>query len=293
MRYRVFVPITLVLCTGLFGAATPARAQAWIEEPGSGYLQPSYRRISGDAFYDGDGEAQDLPSTYTQQTLSLYGQFGILPRWLQLTVSGELYRHNELEDQGATFGLGDLRVGLWTGLLQGAHNLSFGLWLGIPSGDDSPQGPEGDLEGQGIARSLPTGDGETDVTPTLAYGTAFGGGGWPLLHYVSASVGYQVRSQGLQSALEYGLSFGTSAPYPVVERIWLVFALNGRESLGGSSTSGSFAGLGDGVSYTGLAVGLDVSIWNGLGVTARLEIAVRATNVISGGPLSVGLFWDF
>jgi hypothetical protein len=285
----------LLLALALAVALGPrtAQAQAWISEPGSGYLQLGYRRIAGDAFYDASGESQALPSTYTQQTLSAYAEVGVVPRWLQLSVQGELYRHNSLADQGATHGLGDLRVGAWTGLLQGRHNLAFGVLVGLPTGDERPSaGPGADLIAEGIARSLPTGDGEVDVTPTVAYGLSFGGDSWPLEHYLSATLGYQVRSEGIEDGLEYGATFGLRAPYAVIERVWWVLGVAGREALGESGTA-SFSGLGAGVSYTGFFFGLDVAIWEGLGLTARLEGALRASNVIAGGPLSLGLFWDF
>lgn len=287
-------PIAALLLALAAGAgAGTAQAQAWISEPGSGYLQLGYRRISGDAFYDSAGESQALPSTYTQQTLSAYAEVGVVERWLQLSVQGELYRHNALSEQGATHGLGDLRAGAWTGLVQGRHNLALGVLVGLPTGDERPSaGPGADLIAEGIARSLPTGDGEVDVTPTLAYGLSFGGGAWPLEHYLSATLGYQVRSEGIEDGLEYGLTFGLRAPYPIIERIWWVLGVAGREALGEPGTA-SFSGLGAGVSYTGFSFGVDVAIWQGLGLTARVEGALRATNVISGGPLAVGLFWDF
>lgn len=284
----------LLLATVITLSSVPstALAQAWIAAPGDGYVELSFRQISGGAFYDDEGESRDLASTYTQRSVGLYAQAGIIERWLQLTAEGELYRVNELEDQGRTAGLGDIRLGAWTGLLQGDHNLSLGLQLGVPTGDPNPGEGIEDNDARNIANVLPTGDGNLDITPSLAYGLGFGGDWWPLYHYLSASAGYVLRTDGAADAFEYRTELGIMAPYPVIRRVWFVFALSGLEPIGEPRDAG-FAGLGDGVTYTGIAFGANVSIWRGLGVLFRLESAVRAQNIIAAGPLKVGLFWDF
>lgn len=285
---------TAPLLIGLLVALLPAQAfaQAWIDSPGDGYVELSFRQISGDAFYDDEGETRDLASTYTQRTVGIYGQAGVVERWLQLTAQGELYRLNELEDQGRTEGLGDLRLGAWTGLLQGAHNLSLGLQVGLPTGDANPGEGIEDNDARNIAAVLPTGDGNLDVTPTLAYGIGFGGGAWPLQHYLSTSVGYMLRTEGAADSLEYRAELGINAPYPIIERVWFVVSLSGLEPLGDPKERG-FAGLGDGVTYTGTSLGANIDIWHGLGVMFRLEAAFRARNIIAAPPFKAGLYWNF
>ncbi len=286
-RFHAFIAFSLVILVPAL-----ASAQAWIAAPGDGYAELSYRQISGSAFYNDEGESQTLPSEFTQQTVGLYAQAGIVDRWLQLSLQGELYRRNELAEQGATAGLGDLRLGAWTGLLQGQHNLSLGLLFGLPTGDDNPGEGIDDPEQRIIASSLPTGDGNFDITPTVAYGLGFGGGFWPLHHYFTASVGYMLRTGDAGDSVEWRAELGAQAPYPVIRNVWFVLSLSGLDPVG-NTTTGGFSGLGDGVTYTGIAFGANIAIWRGLGLLFRLETAVRAANIISGGPLKVGLYWDF
>lgn len=283
-----------VAIAAFFALSLPslALAQAWIPSPGDGYLELSYRQISGSSFYDDDGETRELASTYTQQAVGLYGEFGVIERWLQITAQGELFRRNELEDQGATSGLGDLRLGAWTGLLQGGHNLSLGLQFGLPTGDDDPGEGIDDPNQRIIASTLPTGDGNFDLTPTLAYGTSFGGGSWPLRHYFTAVVGYLLRTGDAGDSLEWRAELGIQAPYPVVERAWFVVALIGLKPLSDTSGAG-FTGVGDAVTFTSFSVGLNVAVWRGLGVMFRFEGAPRARNIIAAPPIKFGLFWDF
>jgi hypothetical protein len=269
-----------------------AAAQAWISAPGNGYAEVSFRQISGNAFFDDTGSTRDLPTEFTQQSVGLYAEAGVVERWLQLTAQGELYRRNELALQGATAGLGDIRLGAWSGLLQGEHNLSLGLLVGLPTGDFDPGEGLEDPEQRIIASSLPTGDGNLDVTPTLVYGLGFGGGAWPLRHYFTASLGYMFRTEGLGDSLEWRAELGLQAPYGFLRRAWFVVMVTGLDPVTDTQQMG-FSGLADGITYTGLAVGMNIRIWRGLGAMVRAETAVRAANVIAGGPVQAGLFWSF
>ena len=97
MRHALVLAVLLIL-----SIPSVAWAQAWIPAPGDGYAELAYRQISGSSFYDDDGEVRELASTYTQQALGLYAEVGVVERWLQLTAQGELYRRNELENQGGS-----------------------------------------------------------------------------------------------------------------------------------------------------------------------------------------------
>ncbi|MEL6179046.1 MAG: hypothetical protein AAFS10_08835, partial [Myxococcota bacterium] len=115
MNRHVWTTMAAVMVLGLM--AEEASAQAWIREPGSGFVDISYRTVSGDTFFDANGNSRELASTFNQTTVNLYGELGVVERWLQVSVSGELFRRNALEEQGATPGLGDFRLGCWAGIL--------------------------------------------------------------------------------------------------------------------------------------------------------------------------------
>lgn len=284
--------VGLVAFVFTLGMSVEASAQAWIAGPGSGYAELGVRTISGDQFFNSEGEVQDIASAYSQTSVNFYGQVGVVERWLQLTASGELFRRNELEDQGATSGLGDLIVGAWTGLLQGDYNLALGVEVGLPTGDADPGEGIEDPQARIIASSLPTGDGEVDVAPMLAFGFGFGGESWPLVHYVTASAGYHIRTQGFQNGLKYGFELGSRLPVSFMNRVWLATSLSGLEPLGEPSGTG-FTGLGSGVTYTAFGVSLSVDIWRGFGLRAGFESAFRAKKIIAAAPLNAAIYGSF
>lgn len=272
-------------------STSQADAQAWIHPAGEGYVEVGARHLSGQAFYNSSGESLPIASRYSQNTLTTYGEIGVIDRWLQLNVGGELYRRSALADQGATRGIGDLSLGAFTGLIQGTANLSVGVTLGVPTGDADPTSGLGDPQADIIAASLPTGSGAYSLTPTLAFGVGFGGGWWPLNHYFTASAGY-LAWFGFADSATYSAEFGTSVRAPFADRFTLRLALRGLEPLTDVAIA-SFSGVGEGVTHTSWRLGLAVRIWKGVGAHAGVESAFRAKNIISAMPVSAGLHWSF
>ena len=270
-----------------------AGAQAWTRDVGSGYVDLTVSGLSGNAVYDLDFEAQELPSTYSQIILSLYGELGLIDRWLTVAFQSELLRRSQLSEQGATLGIGDTKVGLFSGLLTDPIRLTLGVYFGFPTGDSAPSaGGDADAQAHEIARSLPTGDGEWDVEPRLLFGASFGGESWPLQHYLTAWIGYAVRTSGFSDSINYWLELGTKFPVVVLDRIWWWVRLNGVESFGGGAAPAA-PGLGDGVTYTTLALGFHAQLYGGFGVLFGVDLAFRARNIISAIPIRGGLFYQF
>lgn len=281
-----------VAMTSVFGLATPsASAQAWIRDPGEGYVNLSLSRLSGDEIFTQDGERRDIVDTYSQTIIGLYAELGVIDRWLMLTFNGELFRRNELDNQGATQGLGDLQIGAWSGLIEGPIRLTVGIVLGIPTGDDDPSSGIDD-ESDLTAASLPTGDGEVDITPTVAVGYAFGGQSWPLRHFVTARVGYWLRTRGFVDAITYQVEFGTQVPVTFLDRFWFILRVRGVEAFS-EPDQGGFAGLGDGVTYTSPSAEVFGRIWGGLGASVGIDTAVRARSIIAAAPFRFTLSYEF
>jgi hypothetical protein len=225
---------------------------------------------------------------------------GILDRWLTATLEGEIFRRNEMQDLAATQGFGDIRVGLWSGLLVAPFRLSAGVKLGLPTGDPAPEAGEGaDDDAQTAAAVLPTGDGEYDFEPGLRLGYGFGGKGraWPLEHYVTAGLGYWVRTGGISDAVTYSAELGTKVPVFILDRFWWVVRMTGIESFASAddiaSGSGNLGGLGNGVTYTSVGAEVSVAIWGGLSASLAYETAFRARRIISGAPLRFALAWEY
>jgi len=308
-------------------AVTPASAGPWTRDRGSFYVQASYSRlVARDLFLSSfDLEknpdypaAQDnkfrfcpppepgqLDCSYIQQTLNFYGEFGVVSRWLTLTLDATLLRDNLLENLGRTRGIGDWSIGAWTGLLVDPVHLALGFTVGLPFGDSRPSaGKDADPVKSSTAASLPTGDGEFDFDTRLSLGHSVGGKRyWPLMHYFIAEAGYWLRTgryedfsghnRRYSDAFVYRAEIGTQLPWKVLNRFWFVFRLVGVESFADDERAAQGAtGLGNGVTYTVVGAAASVKIWKGLGLLGSYERAVRGRSLAVGDFFRVGLTFE-
>ena len=286
-------PIAALTLAVVLLPAGSAGAQAWTRDQGSTYLSLNHRLISADDYYAPNGEKTPLARTFTQHSLSFYGEVGVIDRWLTLSLQGELFRKNILDEAGATSGLGDLRVGAFTGLVTDPLRLSVGVLVGIPTGDDEPSaGADADGFARATAALLPTGDGEVDTAFVVALGRSFGGGGYPFWHYATANVGYWLRGEEITDAITWGLEFGTSPAAPGWDRLSLALRLLGVEPLETSEMGVRFSGLGDGVSYTSVGAELSVRTVDALRVGLGYETAIAATSLPAAAAFKFLLSWE-
>ena len=262
-------------------APAAAEAQAWIRDPGRFYVNVSYRYLPANQFFGADGNT--VPSAdFAQHTVGVYGEVGIIERWLMLTLESELFRRNVLLDQGAVTGIGDSRISAWTGLVVEPFRLSFGATLGIPTGDSSPDADDtADVRAQQIAAVLPTGDGETDLTLQLAIGHGVRIGS-ALDFFAQGLLGYAIRTEGFTDQIVFRAEVGIRPVAEGFDRVLLIFRVFGSELLGDASRTVGQAGVGDGVSYTAFGPELTVRVWEGLSLGLGVDSAFRATNVPAG-----------
>ncbi|MGF1467736.1 MAG: hypothetical protein ACFCGT_16550 [Sandaracinaceae bacterium] len=279
----------LVLALGL--AAWPARgeAQAWIRDPGDTYVQLTYRFLRADHFFGADGNR--TPSAlFRQNALGFYGEVGLVDRWLELVLTGDLVRRNELPGQGAVTGLGDWVVGAYTGLVEDPFRLSFGVEVGVPLGDSQPSaGPNANPFAELVARSLPTGDGETDVTFKLALGQSVQPQGSSLDLFGQAVAGYAVRTNGFTDQVVFRVEGGLRITEPGWDRFQLIAHVDGRILLGDAAVNAGVAGVGDGVSYVSLSPELVARIVDGLAGSFAFSAPVYGTNLPAGWEVRAGL----
>ena len=281
--------LVVLLCPSL------ARAGAWTRDAGHGYVNTSYAEIAASRFYSPDFRVVPI-RPYAQHLVSVYGEVGLVSRWLTATVDGTLFRYNRIADAGATYGAGDWRVGLWTGLVTKPLRLSFGVTVGLPTGDARPNAGAGaDADAQEIARSLPTGDGEWDVEGRLALGYSFGGKRrWPLTHYLVVEAGYWLRTAGFSDDFVYKVELGTGFPWHGFDRFLLILRLAGLESFASNDKAARNAtGLGDGVTYTSPGLEVYGRIVRGLGASVAVEGALRARSVPAAAQVRVTLSYTW
>lgn len=310
MRLRLWAMAALLLLPAV------ASAGPWTRDPGSFYVQASYSYLAARRLYFPEvilfcprPQPGQPDCRYTQQLVSVYGEVGVIRRWLTLTLDAQVARINRLENQGSTRGLGDWTFGLWTGLVTKPVRLTFAATVGIPLGDRRPTaGPGADAIAESVANSLPTGDGEWDVDLRLSFGYSFGGKSrWPLRHYIVAEAGYWVRSGKYNAftngqpkptryndAFVYRGEFGVQLPWFFVDRFWFAFKVNGVESFATETAAaqGGATGLGQGVTYAILGGQAAFRIWKGLGVFAGYERPVRGRYIALGNFGRFGIFYQ-
>ncbi len=287
-----------------------AAAGPWTRDQGHAFFSTSYGRIASNTIFGPNFSIQPLGATYEQNAIQLYGEVGLISRWLTLTVEQQILRYSRLIGQGATYGVGDLRMGFWTGIVTQPIRLTAAFLAGVPIGDPSPTAGVGaDAEAELIARSLPTGDGEADFELRLSFGYSFGKKRrWPLEHYLVAEVGYWFRTTGHSRALNGSLTFsefaddftykaelGTKFPWRFIERFWFIIRLAGIESFASSVQAANTCatGLGNGVTYTAYGLELAGRIYKGFGANIGIDEANRARCVAAGANLKVGLTLQF
>jgi len=306
---------------------TAASAGPWTRDLGHGYVNLAYARIAAKKLASLDGVGRDI-APYEQHAFQVYGEFGLIDRWLTATFEGQLFRWAQLTGQGSTYGLGDLRLGFWTGLVTRPVRLTAALLLGIPSGDPAPL-PGDAANGldpadprqreyatylKDVAAALPTGDGEADVELRLSLGHSFGGvRRWPFEHYLVLEAGYWWRTRSRDrrgnllasdffDALTYKFEIGIKFPWKFIDRFWFIFRMPGVVSLAifedpavlaDRPTASCVTGLGNGVSY--LAWGFEAlgRIYKGLGASAGFDSGFAARCVAAGANVKFGLSYEF
>jgi len=299
-------------CAALLAALWPASAVAgpWTRDQGKTFISLAYSRIAASRIFGADFSIQELGARYEQQAVQLYGEVGLIDRWLTASFESQIFRHNQLVNQGATYGVGDIRIGLWSGLVTQPVRLAVAFLAGVPTGDPSPKaGPGADQDAQLIARSLPTGDGEFDFETRLSLGYSFGRvRRWPLEHYFVAEAGYWIRTEGrsrdlrgnitisdFADAFTYRGELGTKLPWAFVDRFWFILRVAGVESFA-SQLQASYtcaSGLGNGVTYNAYGFEVAARVYKGLGVNLGFDSAFRARCVAAGANLKVGLTAEF
>lgn len=285
----------LACLIGLLLCPVSAAAQAWVPPQGAGYAELTYRHLQGGSYYDNNGDIQSLGTPYTQQIVSFWGKVGVVPRWLMVTAQGDIFRHNDIETRGTTRGVGDMQLGFWSGLLDEPFRISAGMEFGFPTGD-ADAGLEADQSTGSARQPLPNGDGEFDITFSLATGVSINTEKWPLAHFWKTTAGYQLQTEGARDAITWGTSFGIRVrDVPVLERIWIIPHISGRHALGSGSpeSAPAITGLSDSTSYLSPGFTVTADIYEGLGVKGGMGSAFQARNIVASASWTVGVFYDW
>ncbi|MBI5836853.1 MAG: hypothetical protein HZB25_06390 [Candidatus Eisenbacteria bacterium] len=268
--------------------AAPAPASPWTRAAGDYYLNVSYARIRASSYFDSTGAVRELPSAYSQQVVAIYGELGVVDRWLTLVADWQALRAVRQEGLGSEAGVGDLRLGATTGLVRGPLVVSASVIAGLPIGDPAPASSPGH-PGSGL--NLQTGSGDFSLEGRLEAGHGFGGAATQ--GYWSLGAGWRKRGISPRSGTEptpetgryedqilTGFEVGLRFLHPGWERWWFSFRAAGLYPLGAAGQAvDSYSGLRAGTRYTALVLGADMR------VAGRVHLGGKAEGAL--GPREV------
>jgi len=273
-------------------ASTRASAQ-WTPEPGHGYVKVWAKWLLGFGYVDGEGDWNNYQN-YNELFLATYGNVGLVDGlalfWHTDIVRGFTLRDPIAERVRGHVTTGDPSVGLrWRFLLRDRLAMALTGSVRAPliqrTGEqqvvyERDPGDDGVYDRVG---GLRIGAGTWDLTAGLEVGYAFDT--W----FLGGSVGYQARLKGFDDrilwSIEAGLTFNEKWGGTLRASGAHSFAPI-REDADPPERTESPSGIGNGVSYMGLAVELDYELierwYLGLTIEGGLGFLRRQT----GGPVT-------
>lgn len=283
MRKQVRRTIFLCLLILAVLSLKEAQAGAWTQKRGFGFYKLSFRLIRADQFYEPNGNKIDIP-TLGDYTVTFYGEYGLNDR-LTFIANVPVFKRITLNKQvgansGVVFfegdsksGLADSDIGMRLGIARAGNSVvSAELLLGLPIGDNKQE------------NGLFTGDGEFNQLIKVQLGHSF----YPRPLYFTAEAGFNNRTKGYSDEFHYAAEIG----YTFKGRFLVSLKFRGIESLeNGKAVTASTGGLfANDQSYLTYGPELSYLINQGLGISASIEGATRAKNVLSAPAFSLGIF---
>ncbi|HEX3113506.1 MAG TPA: hypothetical protein VHU20_09585 [Candidatus Eisenbacteria bacterium] len=269
----------------VLGSAEPARAGAWLREPGEAYAKGSVARLTGDEVFDAEGERRPLDDAasyadpkYREVNASLYTEYGAA-RWLTLIASVPLKLAEHEADaivplgdiEGSSFGLGDLHVGARLPLHRGPWLAAVEPDLKIPLyGSPDPVSDDPEL-----------GSGFVDLGAAAVLGA-----GVPRVRgYAQASLGYRLRGGSTSEELYWDAEIGVEPWQAVRARI----RYDGVDSQGAGS---GVSAAGTPVPSAGEQDHHRIAPTLALGWAGSTEISVTWRRVIAGRSTLASDEWE-
>lgn len=260
-----------------------ASANPWTRRAGESYVNLSYWRMSADT---------EL-GPYTVQGAGLYGEVGVIDRWATAVIDWNAFRHNSIAYAGWTSGVGDLRLGITSGLLEAPFRLAGTVAVGVPVGDPAPLSP---ASVPWLGAVLPVGAGDLSVELRLQAGHGWSLG--PVGFYGVLDGGYRKHALAVRRGsdgavpvpayadeLPFNAELGVKWLQPGFDRVWLAFKVAGLGALG----SRSYGPAGVSMDY---GVAVDAHLFPGLHTGAQLGGIDPALAFLGGARFKVYVAYE-
>lgn len=284
-RQHLVVP-GAVLFLLILSLNSPAQS-GWTKEKGRYFSKLSYNFYSSNQYYNLTGDKLET-STFKQQGIFLYGEYGLTDK-LTLLTSWPVFKANSFETTSTVYGIGDLIIGAKYSLLKGKFPVAFSITPEIPlaPADNYAQNKVNSFE----QINLPTGDGEWNFLFNLAASHSF----YPLPVYASAYATYNKRTS--YKGVDFSDQFvgGVEVGANILKHAWVNAKLTAQKTLGTNPGITDFI-RGEGTEFTAISLGVYVPVYKGWGIDLNYynytDWIIKRQNLYSAGIISVGIVFE-
>lgn len=265
----------------LLGLSAPAFAGAWVLPRGKSWagfslmFQDTPERYFLDTrripyFFDGRNRTAAAFFDYRR---------GLVDR-LEASAQLPVYklRFDDLADRRRSTGLGDLRLGLRYDVLKAPLVATLGAAIKFPTGNFVND-----------AEVIPVGEGQYDVEVTGELGRSL----WPRPGYVTALIGYRLRSANRELGIDPGdeVFWSLEGGHTVVGRVGLKGVVRGLHGFDATSFGLPLPSRRREILY--LQPGVTLRVGSAGGVEFSMPVSIRGRNYPAGIVASLGFYKQF
>ncbi|GAA4010587.1 hypothetical protein GCM10022408_23640 [Hymenobacter fastidiosus] len=283
MRPAAFALLWLILTAALLRPQPSSAGGGWTRPQGHGYGKLGLTAVNTTSYHTLAGQTIRT-ARFQQQVVGLYGEYGLTNR-LEAVLNFPVYRRATFPGFTPGHGFGDAEIGLRYGVVQGQWPLAVGVAVEIPTGNPTERGF--DRQDATSFVKLPTGDGEVNVWTRAALSHALS----RLPAYFTLEAGYNKRTQGFTDQYSAGVQLG----YKVKDKAWLTASVRTLSNVRTPRPDRlASIGLGEGVSYSTLDLGVNYALTKHLWLTTNAAGGFgKLRNVYSGVQVTVGAAVEF
>ena len=284
MELKIFRVSWVTMCFISYSAFSQS---GWTRQKKTYFVKTSINLFNSSAYYNLDGEK--LTTTeFRQQSLSLYGEYGITDR-LTGIINFPMLKLNSYANTDVAVGIGDLKLEVKYALLRKNIPLSISVAPEFPTGSKNNYAQNTTSADQ---INLPTGDGEFNVWTTLAASHSF----YPVPAYVSVSTAYNYRTQYNGFSFRDQLKSNLEVGYKLLDVVWFNATLSAQTSIGVKPVGTTEFIRGEGTEFTALGLGASYQFIKGWSVALQgwgySDLLFARKNIYSAPTYSIGVFYE-
>lgn len=276
-----------IILLAIFSLIDVSAQSGWTRKKNTYFIKTAFNFFSSSDYYQTDGK-KNIGTQFNQQSLTLYGEYGISDR-LTGIINFPMLKLNSFENTEVVSGIGDLKLEVKYALLRKNIPLTIAVAPEFPTGSKNNYAQNKVSAIDQI--NLPTGDGEFNVWTTLAASHSF----HPVPAYVNISTAYNYRTQYNGFTFRDQAKFNFEAGYKLLDKIWFNGTISAQTSVGKSNGTTDFV-RGEGTEFTAFGIGASyefVKHWSvSLQTWGYSDFIFERKNIYSAPTYSVGVFYE-